>query len=162
MAHSRNLLQALRHRACGIGRVLLPALALTLTCPAGAICADTVAASTIAAHDSASHDHGVPTHEHGVPVGDHDSSSTDHGGNHCPHCPTQASAISAARTPCDVAAGDAPPPAKLPHDLHIAALPSTIPSAPAIPHPSPPRTAFSTGSGPPSVPLNLLHCVFLN
>jgi hypothetical protein len=146
MANRQNILQSLRHRADGLGRLLLPALAGTLLCPAGIVCAE--------GQGAPAQEHGIAAHEHSLPVSGH----SDDG---CPHCPAHASAMSGARASCDVDAEDSPAPAKLPRDLHLATLPSAIGSEQAIPHPSPPRTAFSTGAGPPAIPLNLLHCILL-
>jgi len=154
MSFRPRILQSLRNRAQALGRVLLPALAVALLCPAGVVCADTSAAAQVA-EGALPHEH-KPEHEH-----EHGGSSSDHSDDSCPHCPTHASAQSATRAACDVAARDAPPPAKLPHDVQLFALPAGIPSIAAILHPSPPRTAFSTGAGPPAIPLNLLHCILL-
>ncbi len=130
------------------------------------MCADMSAALQTAAHSNipvhadhgvSSHDPRVAGHGHAAPLYEYGPASPGHTDDDCPHCPMHESAISAAPAACDVAAEDAPPPAKLPHDLHLAALPSAIVSAPAIPHPSPPRTEYSTGSGRPSIPLNVLH-----
>lgn len=165
MSFRPNVLQALRNRARVLGRLLLPALTVALLCPVGVVCADISAAANGAdltrstghaghAERSGHADHGAPSHEHGTPS----SGDSDDG---CPHCPTHGSAVTAARDTCDFATEDAPPSVKLHHDLTLTALATANPAAPAIPHPSPPRTAYSTGAAPPAVPLNLLHCVFL-
>jgi hypothetical protein len=175
MACRPSILQLLRIRASGIGRTLLPAVAVTLLCPAGVVCAEVIvesphghdaAAHTHDApargHAAATHSHGNSRHDHGGAAHEHDAPTAGNPGGTCPHCPTQASAMSSARPSCDVPGHDAPPPKPLHADAGLPALHDSFSAVPITPHPSPPRTAYSTGSGPSAVPLNLLHCVFLN
>jgi hypothetical protein len=168
MASRPNILQTLRNRAHMLGRMFLPIVAVTLLCPTGAICADMAGAPPSAhgsldiaahVHGALLHEHSAPPHEQGAPADEHNAPSGE-SGDDCPFCPAHAASMSAAPANCDIPGHDAPPSKLLHPDTVLPAPPSSF--APAIPHPSPPRTEYSTGSGPPAVPLNLLHCVFLN
>jgi hypothetical protein len=170
-----NTFSVLRRRRAGLGRFVLvlfalasatagaaPCLAMAVTDAAGAHDSDAHMASMVAekAHDQS---HAVE-HRHSTPPADRDDGS--HGP--CSHCPPSVSmagaASSASHAFCSASddASDAAKPSWSPpafkHVLSTALIQllpvDFLPSLASAPQP-PPEAA------PPSVALNLRHCVFL-